>query len=77
MTQAANAVSVVDGRLTVQIDFGRGAFNGRARWLQIAVRSRAGAADCAFIARDRLPPRGQRGFVTVVPDLVVETVSPD
>ena len=34
------------------------------------------APDCAFIARDRVPTRGQRGFVTVVPDLAVETVSP-
>ncbi len=35
------------------------------------------APDCAFIDRSRVPARGLRGFVAVVPDGVVETVSPD
>jgi Uma2 family endonuclease len=35
------------------------------------------APDCAFIAEGRVPPRGESGFVRVVPDLVAETVSPN
>lgn len=35
------------------------------------------AADVAFIAADRAPEPGGRGFGTVIPDLVVEVNSPD
>ncbi len=41
MEQVSN-VTVADGRFTASIDFGAAAFNGSARWLQIAVRSPAG-----------------------------------
>jgi Uma2 family endonuclease len=33
-------------------------------------------ADIAFLSRDRLPSADDPGFLTVPPDLVVETVSP-
>lgn len=36
-TVVVNAVSVVDGRFTAQIDFGAAAFSGDARWLEIEV----------------------------------------
>ena len=39
---AVNAVTVIDGLFTVEIDFGLIAFNGEKRWLQIAVRIPAG-----------------------------------
>jgi hypothetical protein len=42
-TQPATNVSVMNGLFTVAIDFGGGAFNGLARWLEIGVRCPAGS----------------------------------
>lgn len=49
-TQTANNVGVVDGRFTTALDFGAGAFNGNARFLEIAVRSPAGTDDFVTLA---------------------------
>ena len=35
------------------------------------------APDVAFIRKDRIPARYEKGFCRIVPDLVVEVVSPD
>jgi Uma2 family endonuclease len=35
------------------------------------------APDVAFVARERVPPRGAHGFPALAPDLVVEVLSPD
>lgn len=35
------------------------------------------APDAAFVARERVPPRGASGFAALAPDLVVEVLSPD
>ena len=40
---AATGVALVDGRFTVQLDFGGAAFDGNGRWLQIATRCPAGS----------------------------------
>jgi hypothetical protein len=42
-TQTAPSVSVTTGLFTTQIDFGAGAFDGNARWLEIGVRCPAGS----------------------------------
>ncbi len=41
--QIATATSNADGSFTIPIDFGAAAFNGSARWLEIATRSDSGA----------------------------------
>ncbi|MBI3867456.1 MAG: hypothetical protein HY299_02910 [Verrucomicrobia bacterium] len=38
-TNAFSSVDVTNGLFTVSLDFGSGAFNGAARWLQLGVRS--------------------------------------
>ncbi|MCG8407752.1 MAG: hypothetical protein MI923_21340 [Phycisphaerales bacterium] len=43
VTQSMSAVSVEEGLFTVALDFGPAAFNGDARWLEVAVRHPAGS----------------------------------
>jgi hypothetical protein len=37
-----DGITITDGRILTQLDFGAAAFNGEARWLEITVRSPAG-----------------------------------
>lgn len=46
----ASAVNVADGMFTSTLNFGPGAFNGDARWLEVAVRSPAGAGSFVILA---------------------------
>ena len=50
-SQSRNNVPVQDGYFTVDdLDFGAGAFQGEARWLQVAVRCPAGSGDFELLA---------------------------
>ena len=49
-TNTRNGVSVEDGIFTVSLDYGTGAFEGDARWLQIEV-------DCGHTGSETLSPR--------------------
>ncbi|MHC4698587.1 MAG: hypothetical protein ACYTFA_17790 [Planctomycetota bacterium] len=52
-----DSVNVVDGLFTVQLDFGAGAFNGDARWLEIEVEFPSGAGNWTTLApRQPLTP---------------------
>lgn len=53
-TLAASNVNVVDGVFTVELDFGANAFNGNARWLQIAVASPSGGGLTTLAPRQAL-----------------------
>lgn len=56
-TQTLNAVDVINGIFTVQIDFGEGAIIGTARFLEIAVRCPSGSGDfVTLIPRQELTP---------------------
>jgi hypothetical protein len=57
VTQAASGLTLVDGRFTVQLDFGGAAFDGNARWLEIATRCPAGGGGFTTMApRQPLSP---------------------
>jgi hypothetical protein len=48
-TQSASNVAVANGVFTLPLNFGADAFNGEARWLEIAVRSPAGAGNFVIL----------------------------
>jgi hypothetical protein len=56
-TQTETGVSVTEGLFTVPLNFGSGAFNGEARWLEIAVRCPAGSGSYTTLSpRQALTP---------------------
>jgi hypothetical protein len=56
-TDCVDNVDVVDGLFTVMLDFGPGAFDGQARWLEIEVRPDAAPIDCSGGGFTLLSPR--------------------
>src|SRR5438045_945584 len=51
-----SCVSVSNGLFTVKLDFGAGAFNGNARWLELAVRTNGVASFTPLSPRQNLTP---------------------
>ena len=47
---SVNSHTLIEGRFTVQLDFGEGAFDGGARWVEIDVRSPAGSGSFVTLA---------------------------
>ena len=54
-TLTNSAVSVSNGLFTVTLDFGAGAFNGDARWLDIGVRTNGSGAFTELVPRQLVP----------------------
>jgi hypothetical protein len=56
-TQTRGDVTVTAGLFTVDLDFGEGAFDGDARWLEIAVRQGSSVGDFTVLSpRQRVSP---------------------
>lgn len=55
-TLAHSAMPVSNGLFTLTLDFGAGAFNGEARWLQLLVRTNGASAFSALAPRQPLTP---------------------
>jgi hypothetical protein len=53
-TQSNNVVSVANGLFAVLLDFGPGAFNGQARWLETSVRCPTGGSFTTLLPRQAL-----------------------
>ena len=65
--QSVNNISVHDGLFTVQLDFGNGAFQGDARWLQVAVRCPAGSG--SYTTLDPRQPLTPTPYALALPGL--------
>lgn len=68
-------VTLVFGRHIIANKLGR-SFSGETGYYLRRNPDRLRAPDFSFIAAERAPARGRRGFLDVIPDLVVEVVSP-
>ena len=53
-TPATASVEVKNGLFTIALDFGAGAFNGDARWLEIAVRTSGASAFTTLTPRQQI-----------------------
>ena len=56
VTQAVDDIGVSDGLFTVGLDFGADAFNGQARWLEIAVKRDAEGSYTTLTPRTAVTP---------------------
>lgn len=81
-TLSADDVGIVEGLFTISLDFGANAYDGEARWLEVAVRSPAGSGNFATLA-PRQPLSGTpyalqtRGlFVDAAGQVGIGTTSP-
>src|SRR5581483_11520541 len=66
-TQTIGGVSVANGLFTVGLEFGPGAFNGDARWLQIAPACPPGSGFTTLTPRQALTPSPYAIFAPNIP----------
>ena len=64
--QTTTGITVTDGLFTVQLDFGAGAFQGDARWLEIAVRC---AGDGDYVTLSPRQPLTPAPYALAMPGL--------
>lgn len=78
-TTCADNVTVTDGLITTQVDFGTDAFGGPARWLEIGVRAGGPSGDCSsgsytiLAPRQRLTPVPYAVYAATVPNPLIVT----
>ena len=65
-TQTRTGVTVTNGLFTVQLDFGAGAFQGDARWLQIGVKC---AGDASYVTLSPRQPLTPAPYALALPGL--------
>jgi hypothetical protein len=72
-----DAITVINGRFTIQLDFGTGAFNGDQRWLGVAVRCPPDATYTTLWPRQPVTPAPYAAYGARTPWTGLIDIPPD